>query len=173
MIGTAIGGPMGGVMGGAAGGTATGNPLGGAISGAGSALGANFLGPLLGKGLGQVLPQLSDEALQTAVFAGESGVGASFPIPDLVEALGPAQSTGLFGVPSGTLGKFGGGILGAGAASPFAMALGEGGGPPVPGPPKLGPMGPAPVRSAPNLEQFVVKTGGGLPNSLEELLRRR
>jgi len=228
--GTAIGQPQlgavaGGALGGLGGGAIKGNPLqglaSGAIGGAGSAIGSQFLGPLLGKGLGKVLPELSDEAIGQAVFAGEEGVGDIFsaglpprlsgfdatsaltqspfaegigagvgiktgqitgatglpglagPLVEERLALGPAQGTGLLGFSSNQIGRGVGGLIGGGLAGTVASQLIQGGGPQPVAPPSLpANIGPRPA-APPNLQQFVVRTGGGLPQTLEELLRRR
>ena len=190
ILGTAVGGPVGGVAGGAlgglGGGAIRGNPLqglaSGAIGGAGSAIGSQFLGPLIGNQLAKVLPDVAGRITPLAAdqlttgfdVLGESGdlpiglLGASQQIPPFT----PLEGTGLFGVSSGALGEKLGGLIGGGVAGTAANQLIQGGGPQPPRPPSLGPVGPLPG-APPNLQNLVVKTGGGLPQTLAELLRRR
>ena len=194
--GAVIGGSLGGLGRGAIRGNPLQGALSGAIGGAGSAFGSQFLGPLLGKGLGNVLPDLPVADVVGASGFDPTTVSLLDPVPssqglDLLgggvsdptgflasptggEALlNPAQSTGLFGVSSAALGRGVGGLIGGGLAGTVANQLIQGGGPQPPGPPSLptnlGPLPGAP----PNLQSLVVRTGGGLPQTLEELLRRQ
>lgn len=185
IAGSAIGQPQlgaiaGGALGGLGGGAIKGNPLqglaSGAIGGAGSAFGANLLGNTIGGQLGKVLPQLPDAALTQNVIANEGLgeiIGRTGTTEELLAALSPGQSTGLFGLSSNQIGRGVGGLIGGGVAGTVANQLIQGGGPPPVGPPQL----PANLGSLPgappNLQNLVVRTGGGLPDTLEALLRRR
>ena len=183
--GTAIGAPQlgavaGGALGGLGGGAIRGNPLqglaSGAIGGAGSTLGSNLLGDFFGGQLGKVLPQLPNAALEQNVIASEGLgeiIGRTGSTDELLAALGPGQSTGLAGFSSNQIGRGVGGLIGGGLAGTVANQRLQGGGPQPIAPPRLptnlGPLPGAP----PNLQGLVVKTGGGLPQTLAELLRRR
>ncbi len=202
VAGTAIGQPQlgaiaGGALGGLGQGAIRGNPLqglaSGAIGGAGSAFGANLLGNTIGGQLGKVLPELPVESIAgpPSIIGGTDALfeaaAPSSLFNSLVDPSGfinadplagaplldPAQSTGLFGFSSNQIGRGVGGLIGGGLAGGVANQLIQGGGPPAPTPPRLpANLGPLPG-APPDLQRFVVRTGGGLPRTLEELLRRR
>lgn len=168
----------------------------GGIGGAGQIVGSNLLGEFFGNQLGKVLPDLPVEgvvgppsfdpttvSLLDPVPSSQGldllGGGVSDPTGFLASPLGgeallnPAQSTGLLGISSNQIGRGVASLVGGGIAGTVANQLFQGGGPPPVAPPKLpANIGPRPA-APPDLQKFVVKTGGGLPNTLEELLRRR
>jgi len=199
-LGAVAGGALGGLGGGAIKGNPLQGLASGAIGGAGSAFGSQFLGPLLGKGLGNVLPELPvADVVGASGLEGTTGGFLASPLDPVASSQGldllgggvtdptgflssplggeallnPAQSTGFFGLSSQNIGNRVGGLIGSGVAGTVANQLIQGGGPQPPGPPRLpASLGPLPG-APPDLRSLVVRTGGGLPQTLEELLRRR
>ena len=105
-------------------------------------------------------------------LADPSGFTSADPLAG-APLLDPGQSTGLGSFSSNQIGRGVGGLIGGGLAGGVASQLIQGGGPQPPGPPSLpANLGPLPG-APPNLQNLVVRTGGGLPQTLEELLRRR
>lgn len=138
----------------------------------GAQAGSQILGPPIASGLSKVLPFIATEAgIPGAVALGTDmatgGTGAS-TLP---------SATGLFGIPSSTLG----GVIGGGLGGRVGLALARG----LRGPssqagtlptalPAMA-QGALPVRRGVGLENFVLGQTRpiGLPITLEELLRRQ
>lgn len=138
----------------------------------GGMVGQAVLGPMIGSALGGVLPSLT-EGIPAAVSAGtDLAMGGAGSL---------AEATGLFGIPSSTIGKQAGGLLGSVGGSLAGGALGKAVAPvgmPIPATPGAVPM---PSHKGIETPQFQFQTVGPSPSAvigsrgggdITELLRR-